>query len=89
MRLHSLSAGLVLATVLGSSSIAVAAGSATTGQSVFAHCAVCHATTPGENKIGPSLAGIVGSRSGGHRRPSRRRMGLGAASVAAACMLEK
>jgi hypothetical protein len=27
-------------------------------------CAVCHATAPGENKIGPSLAGIVGSKSG-------------------------
>jgi cytochrome c len=25
---------------------------------------VCHATTPGEKKIGPSLAGIVGSKSG-------------------------
>jgi cytochrome c len=31
---------------------------------VAAHCAVCHATAPGENKIGPSLAGIVGSKSG-------------------------
>ena len=29
-----------------------------------AHCAVCHATAPGENKVGPSLAGIVGSKSG-------------------------
>jgi hypothetical protein len=25
---------------------------------------MCHATTPGEKKIGPSLAGIVGSKSG-------------------------
>jgi cytochrome c len=25
---------------------------------------VCHATTPSEKKIGPSLAGIVGSKSG-------------------------
>ena len=28
------------------------------------HCAVCHATEAGQNKIGPSLAGIVGSKSG-------------------------
>jgi cytochrome c len=35
------------------------------GEKVFAsRCALCHATTPGENKIGPSLAGIVGSKSG-------------------------
>ena len=65
MRLRSLSAGLVLATVLGSSSSAVASGSATTGQSVFAgHCAACHSTQLGVNQIGPSLAGIVGSKSG-------------------------
>jgi cytochrome c len=52
-------------TVLGSSSTALAAGDTETGRSVFAtHCAVCHATAPGENKIGPSLAGIVGSKSG-------------------------
>ncbi len=27
-------------------------------------CAVCHATTPGKNGVGPSLFGIVGSTSG-------------------------
>jgi len=47
------------------SSTALAAGDPTTGQTIFAsHCAACHATAPGENKIGPSLAGIVGSKSG-------------------------
>jgi cytochrome c len=57
--------GLALVTVLGSSSAALAAGDTEAGRSVFAtHCAVCHATAPGENKIGPSLAGIVGSKSG-------------------------
>lgn len=34
------------------------------GQHVFAKCAGCHSTTPGQNKIGPSLAGIVGRKSG-------------------------
>jgi cytochrome c len=34
------------------------------GQQVFTKCAVCHATVPGENKIGPSLAGVVGRKSG-------------------------
>lgn len=43
----------------------MAAGSATAGQSVFAsRCAVCHSNQPNVNKIGPSLAGIVGSKSG-------------------------
>ena len=57
--------GFALMLMLGSWSTAMAAGDAGAGQSVFAaHCAVCHATTPGENKIGPSLAGIVGSKSG-------------------------
>src|SRR6266446_479979 len=34
------------------------------GQAVFSHCAACHSTSPGVNKIGPSLAGIVGSKAG-------------------------
>ena len=52
-------------TVLGSSPAAFAAGDSTAGEKVFAaHCAACHATTSGENKIGPSLASIVGSKSG-------------------------
>jgi cytochrome c len=57
--------GLLLAKILSSSSVALGAGDPEAGKSVFAaHCAVCHATAPGENKIGPSLAGIVGSKSG-------------------------
>jgi cytochrome c len=56
---------LVLVTVLASSSRALAAGDPAAGQRVFAtHCATCHATEVGQNKIGPSLAGIVGSKSG-------------------------
>jgi cytochrome c len=56
---------LVLMTIFSSSSTAMAAGDAAVGQSVFAaRCAACHATEAGQNKIGPSLAGIVGSKSG-------------------------
>ena len=43
---------------------AEAAGDVQAGQSVFGRCAACHSTSPGVNKIGPSLAGIVGSQSG-------------------------
>jgi cytochrome c len=58
-------AGLFLIKILATSSTAWAAGDPAAGEKVFAaRCAVCHATALGENKIGPSLAGIVGSKSG-------------------------
>jgi cytochrome c len=58
-------AGLLLIKILVTSSTAWAAGDQAAGEKVFtARCAVCHATAPGENKVGPSLAGIVGSKGG-------------------------
>ena len=45
-------------------SSAGAAGDATVGKQVFARCAACHSTTPGDNKLGPSLAGVLGRKSG-------------------------
>ena len=57
--------GLVLAKILMSSSVALGAGDPEAGKTAFAaHCAVGHATALGENKIGPSLSGIGGSKSG-------------------------
>jgi len=41
-----------------------AAGDAARGRTVFARCAACHAVTPGTNRIGPSLAGVVGRKAG-------------------------
>jgi cytochrome c len=65
MRRYATRAGLLLIKSLITSSTALAAGDPAAGDEVFAsHCAACHATTPGQNKIGPSLAGIVGSKSG-------------------------
>jgi cytochrome c len=46
------------------SSPAPAAGDPAAGQQVFARCAACHSTAPGENKVGPSLAGVFGRKSG-------------------------
>jgi len=43
---------------------AYAQGNAAAGEKVFAHCAVCHSNKPGENKFGPSLAGVFGRKSG-------------------------
>jgi cytochrome c len=51
------------ALVLGTS-VTLADGDPAAGQRVFAECAGCHSTSPGVNKIGPSLAGVVGRRSG-------------------------
>ena len=42
-----------------------AAADPASGEKLFkAKCALCHAVEPGKNKIGPSLAGIVGRPSG-------------------------
>jgi cytochrome c2 len=36
-----------------------------TGEALFKkNCAVCHTLEPGKNKIGPSLAGVVGRKAG-------------------------
>lgn len=39
-------------------------GNAAAGRTVFAACRTCHVTDAGVNKIGPSLAGIVGRTAG-------------------------
>lgn len=46
------------------SSGALAAGDAAKGKAVFARCAICHTVEPGKNKLGPSLAGIMGQKAG-------------------------
>ncbi len=65
---HASNPGLATVAAIGAllaaSSAARAAGDATAGQQVFTRCAACHSTKAGENKIGPSLAGVVGRKSG-------------------------
>ncbi len=39
-------------------------GDVAAGEAVFAQCGACHVVTPGENRVGPSLAGIVGHEAG-------------------------
>jgi cytochrome c len=60
--------GMVVAAAMCASTAAIlkaeATGDAAAGEHVFARCAVCHATTPGQTKIGPSLAGVFGRKSG-------------------------
>lgn len=44
---------------------AAAAGNAAAGAQLYkAQCGACHATEPGTNKVGPSLFGVVGRKSG-------------------------
>ena len=53
------------AALLISSSLGLAAGDAAAGKQAFATtCGACHSVEPGVNKLGPSLAGIVGRKSG-------------------------
>ena len=55
---------LIVPCLLLGASFAHAAGDASAGQKVYARCAGCHSVTEGQNKIGPSLAGVVGRKSG-------------------------
>jgi cytochrome c len=49
---------------LSVSARAQTAGDAEHGKSVFRQCTVCHSAKPGENRVGPSLAGIIGEKAG-------------------------
>ena len=54
-----------IAALLLGSMPGLADGDAAAGKQAFTTtCGACHSTEPGINKIGPSLAGIVGSKSG-------------------------
>jgi cytochrome c len=43
---------------------ASAEGDPAKGEKIFARCKACHTVEAGKNKIGPSLAGVVGRHSG-------------------------
>ena len=58
-----LSFGLATAIALTSSS-AFADGNADKGKKVFKKCKACHSMDAGKNKMGPSLAGIIGRKAG-------------------------
>lgn len=37
---------------------------AAAGEKVFNTCRACHSVEPGQNKVGPTLAGVVGRKAG-------------------------
>lgn len=43
---------------------AAAAADVEAGKTIFKKCALCHTNEPGKNKVGPSLFGVVGRKSG-------------------------
>jgi cytochrome c2 len=44
--------------------MASAQGNAAAGKTLSTKCTVCHSLAAGENRIGPSLAGVVGRKAG-------------------------
>ena len=64
--MHKKTAPLALA--LGALALAtggIAAEAADKGDQMFhRYCFICHDTTPGKNKLGPSLAGVIGRKAG-------------------------
>ena len=50
---------LVIAVMMGTSSVVLAAGDPVAGKKAFGICAVCHTIVPQMMKIGPSLAGVI------------------------------
>jgi cytochrome c len=55
--------GVMLA-LAGFGASAAAAGDAANGEKVYKKCKTCHALEAGKNKIGPSLAGVIGRSAG-------------------------
>lgn len=57
---------MMIAAALGSIALAApaAAQDAAAGEKAFAQCKACHSVVAGQNRIGPSLAGVVGRKSG-------------------------
>lgn len=55
--------GLALVGVALTAGAAHAQSNIEDGKEQFKKCAVCHSPAPGQNKIGPSLSGIVGRKS--------------------------
>jgi len=57
--------GAFLACLVGVAGPAAAGGDAAAGQVLFTgKCGLCHAPVEGQNKIGPSLWGVVGRKAG-------------------------
>jgi cytochrome c len=68
---HSIGAARLGFTVLAAAALfsltsapSQADGDSAKGKKVFAKCMACHTTEAGKNKVGPTLHGIIGRKSG-------------------------
>jgi len=61
---HTLLPALFAASAMLFSAHAHAAGDVAKGKKAFGKCKACHSIQAGKNKIGPSLAGIMGRQAG-------------------------
>ena len=55
---------LMKSALLGLISLAACSAAQAAAPAEFAMCAVCHSVKAGANGVGPSLAGVVGRKSG-------------------------
>lgn len=63
MRRITLSLLLASSLMLGAAGSARADGDAAHGKTLFSRCSTCHTVT-NQNKVGPTLAGVVGRKAG-------------------------
>jgi cytochrome c len=55
----------IVALSVGPACASLAAGDAAAGQAIFhTKCALCHSAVAGQNRVGPSLFGVVGRKAG-------------------------
>lgn len=77
---HPLPLALSAAAAVLACAAVPAAAQNNAGAQVFTICKTCHSVEPGRNGVGPSLAGVVGRRSGSapgyNYSPAMRKAGL-------------
>jgi nitrite reductase (NO-forming) len=61
---HALAQTVAQAPATPAAAAASVDGDAATGRQVYRKCQACHSLEPGKNALGPSLAGIIGKKSG-------------------------
>jgi cytochrome c len=64
MAVRVLVATLPLSLLIAAGALAQAAGDPVAGEKVFNQCKACHTVQAGQNRVGPSLAGVVGRKAG-------------------------
>lgn len=55
---------LAASAALSVNGYAAPSGDAAAGKLTFAKCMICHSVAPGDNRLGPTLAGVVGRKAG-------------------------